>query len=98
VLLEMLQSEDEMRQAIAAIDAPLMFNAVDGKTPPLTAPQFEALGFRVLSFPISATLAYTHMMRNFAQHIRATGSAFGAPSGAVTITEYETVLGIAGYR
>jgi len=98
VLLEMLQSEDEMRQAIAAIDAPLMFNAVDGKTPPLTALQFEALGFRVLSFPISATLAYTHMMRNFAQHIRATGSAFGAPSGAVTISEYETVLGIAGYR
>jgi 2-methylisocitrate lyase-like PEP mutase family enzyme len=98
VLLEMLQSEDEMRQALRAIEAPLMFNAVDGKTPPLTATQFEALGFRVLSFPISATLAYTHMMRSFAQHIRSTGSAFGAPSGAVTIAEYETVLGIAGYQ
>jgi len=38
------------------------------------------------------------MMRNFAQHIRSTGSAFGAPSGAVTIAEYESVLGIAGYQ
>ncbi|WP_197035010.1 oxaloacetate decarboxylase [Herbaspirillum sp. RV1423] len=98
VLLEMLQSEDEMRQAVAAIDAPLMFNAVDGKTPPLTAAQFGALGFRVLSFPISATLAYTHMMQRFAEHIRATGSAFGAPCGTVPIAEYEAVLGIGDYR
>lgn len=98
VLLEMLQSEDEMRQALAAIDAPLMFNAVDGKTPPLTAPQFEQLGFRVLSFPISATLAYTHMMQQFAAHIRATGSGFGAPSGSVGIGAYEAVLGVGEYR
>jgi len=33
-----------------------MFNAVDGKTPPLTAMQLETLGFRLLSFPISSTL------------------------------------------
>lgn len=98
VLLEMLQSEDEMRQALAAIDAPLMFNAVDGKTPPLTATQFERLGFRLLSFPISATLAYTHMMQQFAAHIRATGSAFGAPSGSVGIGDYEAVLGIGRYQ
>lgn len=98
VLLEMLQSEEEMRQAIAAIDAPLMFNAVDGKTPPMTASQFEALGFKLLSFPISATLAYTHMMQQFAAHIRATGSAFGAPSGSVPIAAYEAVLDIARYQ
>lgn len=98
VLLEMLQSEDEMRQALAAIDAPLMFNAVDGKTPPLTATQFGRLGFRLLSFPISATLAYTHMMQQFAAHIRVTGSAFGAPSGSVGIGDYEAVLGIGRYQ
>ncbi|MFJ3047772.1 oxaloacetate decarboxylase [Herbaspirillum chlorophenolicum] len=93
VLLEMLQSEEEMRRALSAIDAPLMFNAVDGKTPPMNAAQFERLGFRLLSFPISATLAYTHMMQRLAEHIRATGSAFGVPSGSVTIADYESVLG-----
>ncbi|WP_343583220.1 isocitrate lyase/PEP mutase family protein [Herbaspirillum sp.] len=98
VLLEMLQSEDEMRRALSAIDAPLMFNAVDGKTPPLNAAQFERLGFRLLSFPISATLAYTHMMQRMAEHIRATGSAFGLPSGSTTITDYEAVLGLERYR
>ncbi|MBO9538594.1 isocitrate lyase/PEP mutase family protein [Herbaspirillum sp.] len=98
VLLEMLQSEDEMRRALSAIDAPLMFNAVDGKTPPLNAAQFERLGFRLLSFPISATLAYTHMMQRMAEHIRATGSAFGLPSGSTTIADYEAVLGLERYR
>lgn len=98
VLLEMLQSEEEMRRAIASIDAPLMFNAVDGKTPPLTATQLETLGFRLLSFPISSTLAYAHMMRRFAEHIKHTGNAFGSPGGAVSIAEYEALLGIADYR
>ncbi|TWC71116.1 oxaloacetate decarboxylase [Herbaspirillum sp. SJZ099] len=98
VLLEMLQSEEEMRRALSAIDAPLMFNAVDGKTPPLNAAQFERLGFRLLSFPISATLAYTHMMQRLAEHIRATGSAFGVPSGSAAIADYEAVLGLERYQ
>ncbi|NUU04696.1 isocitrate lyase/PEP mutase family protein [Herbaspirillum robiniae] len=98
VLLEMLQSEEEMRRALSSIDAPLMFNAVDGKTPPLTAAQFDKLGFRLLSFPISATLAYTHMMQRLAQHIRDTGSAFDAPTGTLAIGQYEAVLGLERYR
>ncbi|OWY27184.1 isocitrate lyase/PEP mutase family protein [Herbaspirillum robiniae] len=98
VLLEMLQSEEEMRRALSSIDAPLMFNAVDGKTPPLTAAQFDKLGFRLLSFPISATLAYTYMMQRLAQHIRDTGSAFDAPTGTLAIGQYEAVLGLERYR
>jgi 2-methylisocitrate lyase-like PEP mutase family enzyme len=98
ILLEMLQSEEEMREAVRKIDAPLMFNAVDGKTPPLTATQFEAIGFRVLSFPISATLAYAQMMTAFAQHIKTHGTTVGAPGGALSIAEYENILDIRRYK
>jgi len=35
VLLEMLQTEEEIREAARKIDTPLMFNFVDGKAPPL---------------------------------------------------------------
>ena len=52
VLLEMLQSEDEIREAVRRIDAPLMFNFVEGCAPPLSAQQFENLGVKLLSFPI----------------------------------------------
>jgi 2-methylisocitrate lyase-like PEP mutase family enzyme len=97
VLLEMLQSEQEMREAIRKIDAPLMFNAVDGKTPALTAPQFETIGFRVLSFPISSTLAYAQMMLRFAEHIKMHGTTVGAPGGSLSITEYEDVLDVKRY-
>jgi 2-methylisocitrate lyase-like PEP mutase family enzyme len=98
VLLEMLQSEQEMREAIRNIDAPLMFNAVDGKTPPLTAAQFEEIGFRLLSFPISSTLAYARMMQDFARHIKTHGTTVGAPSGAMSISEYENILDIRQYK
>ena len=50
--------EDEIAEAAQSIDAPLTFNFVDGKAPPLTAAQFERLGVKLLSFPASSTLAY----------------------------------------
>lgn len=52
VLIEMLQSEEEMRRAVRSIDAPMMFNSVDGRTPPLDAAAFEAIGFEVTGLPL----------------------------------------------
>lgn len=97
VLLEMLQTEDEIRTAVREIDAPLMFNFVEGKAPPLTAAQFEKLGVKLLSFPISATLAYAHMMTAFAAHIKAHGTTVGAAQALMSLSEYESLLDRSSY-
>lgn len=97
VLIEMLQSEDEIAEAVRSIDAPLMFNSVDGKTPPLTAPQFERLGVKLLSFPVSSTLAYARMMTSFVEHIRVHGTTSGSPQSLMSLAEYEAVLGRSDY-
>ncbi|MEY7874977.1 isocitrate lyase/PEP mutase family protein [Enterobacter roggenkampii] len=93
VLLEMLQTEDEIREACRKINAPLMFNFVDGKTPPLTAKQFENLGVKVLSFPISATLSYAHMITTLMSYIKDTGTTIGAPQPLMSLEEYGQLLG-----
>lgn len=97
VLLEMLQSEEEIREAARRIDAPLMFNAVDGKTPPLTHAQFKNLGVKLLAYPLSATLVYARAMQDFAAHIRQAGALQGQPLAGLAIADYEAILDRADY-
>ncbi|HDR9508473.1 carboxyvinyl-carboxyphosphonate phosphorylmutase [Burkholderia cepacia] len=97
VLIEMLQSENEIAEAVRSIDAPLMFNFVDGKVPPLTAAQFGRLGVKLLSFPVSSTLAYAQMMTLLAAHIRAQGTTAGSPQPLMSLAEYEAALGKSDY-
>ncbi|CAM5184545.1 2-methylisocitrate lyase OS=Castellaniella defragrans OX=75697 GN=prpB PE=3 SV=1 [Castellaniella defragrans] len=96
VLLEMLQSEEEIRRAAAEVDAPLMFNWVDGKAPALSPQAFQRLGVRVLGFPVSSTLYYARAMRDFATALRAEG--LPNTKNALSLKEYEAILDLKAYR
>ncbi|AOO82752.1 isocitrate lyase/PEP mutase family protein [Bosea vaviloviae] len=93
VLLEMLQSEDEMRQALREIEAPLMFNYVEGRVPSLTAEEFGRIGFKLLSYPVSSTLAYAHMMTAFARELKRSGTTRGLEANMLDLPSYEAFLG-----
>jgi 2-methylisocitrate lyase-like PEP mutase family enzyme len=97
VLIEMLQSEEEMRLAVRSIDAPLMFNSVDGRTPPLDAATFESIGFKLLAFPLSSTLAYARLMQRFASDLKQNGSTAAWADALLPIHDYEGVLGLSRY-
>lgn len=95
VLLEMLQSPEEMREAVARIPAPMAFNVVEHKVPPLTAREIGELGFRLLNYPVSSTLAYAAMMRGFAESLRRQGTTL-APEAPplLPLHDYEEILGL----
>jgi 2-methylisocitrate lyase-like PEP mutase family enzyme len=95
VLLEMLQSEQEMKRAVHEIDAPLMFNWVDGKTPALSQDDFRNLGFKVLSFPVSSTLAYAKGMLDFAQRLKQ--GLLPTLEDAISIDDYQGILDLKSY-
>ncbi len=97
VLIEMLQSEEEMRLAVRSIDAPLMFNSVDGRTPALDAATFESIGFKLLAFPLSSTLAYARLMQRFASDLKQNGSTAAWADALLPIHDYEGVLGLSRY-
>jgi len=97
VLVEMLQSEDEMREAVRRIEAPLMFNAVDRRTPPLTVSRFAEIGFKLVAFPLSSTLAYAKMMIRFAADLKANGTTLPWEVDLMDIHDYEAVLDIGRY-
>ena len=97
VLLEMLQSEDEMREALRKIDAPMMFNYVEKRVPALSAQRFEAIGFKIVCYPISATLAYAHLMTRFYAALKDTGTTQSYEREMLDIPIYEALLDRARY-
>lgn len=98
VLLEMLQSVEEMQEAIRRIPAPLVFNYVEHKVPALTVKDFEALGFKLLNFPVSSTLAYASTMRALMAAIARDGTTLGEAPAQLSLHEYEGILGLPGYH
>ena len=64
LFIEAPQSREELRRIGETFrSVPLIANIVeDGKTPLLTAQEFEALGFKILLYPISALLAVTRRL------------------------------------
>jgi len=96
VLLEMLQSEAEIRTAARTIEAPLMFNAVHGATPPLTPAQFEHAGVKLLSYPVACTLMYAAAVQKMAAPLLTHGrSTDDLP--LMPLAEYEQMLGLSDY-
>jgi 2-methylisocitrate lyase-like PEP mutase family enzyme len=76
VFVEALHSEDEMRKACAAIDAPTMANMSDGgKTPILTAKQLQEFGYSLAIFPAMNALAACHAMELALHNLKAHGTS-----------------------
>ena len=61
LFIEAPRSEDELKRVAAAFKGtPLLANIVeDGKTPLLTPQELEALGYKIILYPISALLSVT---------------------------------------
>jgi len=76
VFVEALHSEDEMRQACAAIEAPTMANMSDGgKTPILTAQQLADFGYSLAIFPAMNALSACHAMERALHNLKAHGTS-----------------------
>jgi len=71
LFVEAPQSQEELRRIAETFrGVPLLANIVeDGKTPLLTRKEFEALGFKILLYPISALLAVTRRLETAYEHL-----------------------------
>lgn len=99
ILIEMLESVDEMKEVARKIDAPLMFNYVEHtKIPNLTIQQFQDLGFKLLAYPLSSTFYYAKTMMDLMRTLKETGSTESFREKMLTIHDYEKFLGINQYR
>ena len=76
VFVESLHSEDEMRRACAAIDAPMIANMSDGgKTPIRSAQQLAEFGYQLAIFPAMNALAACAAMEKALRNLKANGTS-----------------------
>lgn len=74
VFVEALESQEEMRQAVKLIDAPLVANMANGGVSPiLSASRLSELGFRMAIFPAMAALSAAHAVEMALTNLKQTG-------------------------
>lgn len=94
LFVESPESQEEMRRIGSAFDLPLVANMVErGRTPVLSRPELEALGYKIAIFPVTTLLAAVQAMaevyRGFLQH----GSSAGTSVPLYDFAELTRLMG-----
>ena len=75
LFLEALQTREQAADVTTRFDVPVLYNYVEtGKSPLLPVSELEALGFKLVIFPISAMLAALRTMSDLMRELRETGT------------------------
>jgi methylisocitrate lyase len=95
---EALPAPEEFRRFRAHIGAPLLANMTEfGKTPYLTAQDFEALGYALVIYPVSALRIALYAVRKFFATLRAEGTQVHLLPEMLTREELYRLIGYDDY-
>jgi methylisocitrate lyase len=91
---EALTSANDFRAIARALDVPLLANMTEfGRTPHFTASEFEAMGYKVVIWPVSSLRVAARSIEDLYATMRGEGSAFGALDRMQTRAELYDLLG-----
>lgn len=72
---EALESEEEFREFAKGVEGPLLANMTEfGKSPYLTAQQFEAMGYKIVIFPVSTLRVALRAVLDFLTNLKEKGT------------------------
>ncbi|HEV2579471.1 MAG TPA: isocitrate lyase/PEP mutase family protein [Ktedonobacteraceae bacterium] len=96
VFIEAPRSIEELRAIGQAFrDVPLLFNWADsGKTPPLPLNEIQALGFKLVIFPVSLLFAATHAMLAMLELLKTGATPTAFSEHMVTFSQFTTQIGL----
>ena len=85
IFAEALQSREEYAQFAKAVNAPLLANMTEfGKTPYLSAQDFDALGYKIVIFPMTAFRVMMNAVQSALVTLKETGTQQGLLEGMQT--------------
>jgi methylisocitrate lyase len=99
IFIEAPQSLAELVQIAEALpNIPLVANMIEGgKTPELTATELQAMGYKVVFFPVSSLLAVTQTIIDCFRHIKEQGTTQNLKTG-VDFKAFEKIIDVAKYQ
>lgn len=94
LFVEALESEEEMRQACAAVDTPMLANMADGGvTPILPAKELEEIGYACAIFPATTALPALHAAEVSLRTLKETGTTVHPDNPKFDFKEFCRVIG-----
>ena len=98
VFIEAPQSTEELKEIAASFpDAPLFANMVEGgKTPLMNSEELEALGYKIVVFPLATLFAATKAIGNCLDYLKKNGTTSGFQE-MLTFGEFEDVVDVPKY-
>jgi methylisocitrate lyase len=99
IFIEGFEDVDQMKRAVREVNAPLMLNLIEGgRTPLISIREAEALGFKIVVFPLTALYAATKAMMDALSILKKEGSAQSYLDRIVSFQEFAKIVGIDKFR
>jgi len=99
LFVEAPTSVEQMRRICSEIDGPTLANNVEaGKTPFLTAPELQDIGYAAVAYPVAATYAITKAVRTLFSALQNEGTTLGMAEQMVTFEEFNNTVGLEDIR
>jgi len=100
VFVEAPLSVEELAEVAAAFpNVPLVANMIEGgKTPLLSGPELQALGYKIALYPLSGLFSAAKSIRETYKELREKKTTAGRMAEMVSFHEFEEIIGAAGYR
>jgi 2,3-dimethylmalate lyase len=99
IFVEAPQSEEELRKICAEIKVPLMANMVEtGRTPLMPVKELQAMGFKLIIYPVSLLFAATKSMFKVARDLRANGTTGHNLDECMPFNDFTDFIGLPAYH
>ena len=97
LFVEALHTTEQMERVVANFDVPLLYNAVEtGKSPLISAPELERIGFKLVIFPVSAMLTVAKAVSHLMRELNKQGTTAHLIDGMVGLVECFDTMGMSG--
>jgi len=95
LFVEALRTPEEAERVARSFDLPLLYNFVEsGKSPLLSVPELEQLGFKLVIFPVSALLTVCHQVDYLMRQLKQQGTTAHLMESMVSVVECFDTVGL----
>jgi len=95
IFIEAPQTIEELKEIPKHFDVPLMANMIEnGKTPYLTVKELEEMGYKIITYPLTALYASTKAIFEVMKELKEKGSAAEALDQLITFNQFNELIGL----
>ena len=99
IFIEAPQTIEELKEIPKHFDVPLMANMIEnGKTPYLTVKELEEMGYKIITYPLTALYASTRAIFKVMEELKEKGSAEGVLDQLITFNQFNELIGLSGMQ